>query len=58
MVVPDKLAVLAADFPDPLPRMGEAPAAMLAARPELDLLYPVAELAAVPGAPICGPTCT
>jgi alginate O-acetyltransferase complex protein AlgJ len=49
LVVPDKLAVLAADFPDPLPRMAEAPAAMLAARPELDLLYPVAELAAVPG---------
>jgi alginate O-acetyltransferase complex protein AlgJ len=48
LVVPDKLAVLAADFPDPLPRMAEAPAAMLAARPELDLLYPVVELAAVP----------
>ncbi len=49
VVVPDKLAVLATDFPDPLPRMAEAPAAMLAASPELDLLYPVAELAAVPG---------
>jgi SAM-dependent methyltransferase len=49
VVVPDKLAVFAADFPDPLPRMAEAPAAVLAARPELDLLYPVAELAAVGG---------
>ena len=49
VVVPDKLAVMPADFPDPLPRMAHAPAAVLAARPELDLLYPVAELAAVPG---------
>jgi hypothetical protein len=49
VIVPDKLGVMVADFPDPLPRMAEAPAAMLAARPELDLLYPVTELAAVPG---------
>jgi hypothetical protein len=49
VIVPDKLGVMVADFPDPLPRMAEAPAAMLAGRPELGLLYPVAELAAVPG---------
>jgi alginate O-acetyltransferase complex protein AlgJ len=49
VIVPDKLGVMAADFPEALPRMGRAPAAVLAARPELDLLYPVAELAAVPG---------
>ncbi len=49
VIVPDKLGVIAAEFPDPLPRMAQAPAAVLAARPELGLLYPVAELAAVPG---------
>jgi alginate O-acetyltransferase complex protein AlgJ len=49
VVVPDKLAVIPAEFPEPLPQMSQAPAAMLAARPELELIYPVAELAAVPG---------
>ncbi len=49
VVVPDKLAVLPAEFPEPLPHLARAPAAVLAARPELELLYPVAELAAVPG---------
>lgn len=49
LIVPDKLPVLADAFPDPLPLAAEAPAAVLAARPELGLLYPVAELAAVAG---------
>ena len=49
LIVPDKLPVLAADFPGPLPAAASAPAARLAARPELGLLYPVAALAAVPG---------
>jgi alginate O-acetyltransferase complex protein AlgJ len=49
VIVPDKLGVMATDFPDALPHMAQAPAAVLAARPELGLLYPVAELAAVPG---------
>jgi alginate O-acetyltransferase complex protein AlgJ len=47
LIVPDKLGVMAADFPDALPHIAQAPAAVLAARPELGLLYPVAELAAV-----------
>ncbi len=48
LIVPDKLPVLADAFPDALPSAAEAPAAVLAARPELGLLYPVAELTAVP----------
>jgi alginate O-acetyltransferase complex protein AlgJ len=49
VIVPDKLGVVGAHFPDDLPGVAQAPAAVLAARPELGLLYPVAELAAVPG---------
>jgi hypothetical protein len=49
VIVPDKLAVVGAHFPEELPRLTQAPAAVLAARPELGLLYPVAELAAVSG---------
>jgi alginate O-acetyltransferase complex protein AlgJ len=49
VIVPDKLAVLAAEFPEALPRRAEAPAAVLTARPELKLLYPLTELAEVPG---------
>jgi hypothetical protein len=49
LIVPDKLGVLAAEFPEVLPHMAEAPGVVLAARPELKLLYPVTELAAVPG---------
>ncbi|WP_324910980.1 hypothetical protein [Baekduia sp.] len=49
LIVPDKLPVLADLFPEPLPGIADVPAARLAARPELGLLYPVAELAAVPG---------
>ena len=47
VIVPDKLGVVGAHFPDELPCMAQAPAAVLAARPELGLLYPAAELAAV-----------
>jgi alginate O-acetyltransferase complex protein AlgJ len=47
LIVPDKLPVLAGAFPEALPSAAAAPAAVLAARPELGLSYPVAELAAV-----------
>jgi SAM-dependent methyltransferase len=48
LIVPDKLPVLPERFPDPLPAAAGAPAPVLASRPELGLLYPTAELAAVP----------
>ncbi|HEV7493821.1 alginate O-acetyltransferase AlgX-related protein [Baekduia sp.] len=49
LIVPDKLPVLADAFPEAFPLASAAPAAVLAARPDLGLLYPVVELAAVPG---------
>src|SRR5215218_923176 len=49
MIVPDKLGVVGAHFPEALAGVTQAPAAVLASRPELGLLYPVTELAAVPG---------
>lgn len=47
LIVPDKLQVLADRFTEPLPRAADVPAARLARRADLGLLYPVAELAAV-----------
>ena len=49
LIIPDKLPVMPERFPDPLPGAAGAPAPVLAGRPELGLLYPTAELAAVPG---------
>jgi alginate O-acetyltransferase complex protein AlgJ len=48
LIVPDKLAVLADQGPGDFQRLGEPPAARLAADPRLDrIVYPVAELSAV-----------
>jgi alginate O-acetyltransferase complex protein AlgJ len=49
LIVPDKLRVLAEHFPEALPADARPPAAVLAADPGLEILYPVDELRAVAG---------
>lgn len=44
LVVPDKLAVYEDRYPEPLERRGPRPAEQLLAAPELEVLYPLAEL--------------
>jgi alginate O-acetyltransferase complex protein AlgJ len=46
LVVPDKLAVYEERYPEPLEKVGPRPIERLLAAPELDLLYPLAELRA------------
>lgn len=48
-VVPDKLTVMRSAFPEDLPDGARPPAALLAARADLGLLYPVEALRSVPG---------
>jgi alginate O-acetyltransferase complex protein AlgJ len=46
LVVPDKLAVYEERYPEPLDKVGPRPIERLLAVPELELLYPLAELRA------------
>jgi hypothetical protein len=46
MVVPDKLAVYEDRYPEPLVKIGPRPVEHLLAEPDLDVLYPLAELSA------------
>jgi alginate O-acetyltransferase complex protein AlgJ len=48
IVVPDKLALAGGRFPEELPADARPPAARLAADADLDLVFPTAELEAVP----------
>lgn len=46
LVVPDKLAVYEDHYPEPLEKVGPRPVERLLAEPELEVLYPLAELSA------------
>lgn len=46
LVVPDKLAIYEERYPEPLEKVGPRPVERLLAVPELELLYPLAELRA------------
>ncbi len=50
LVVPDKLAVYEGNYPEPLDRVGPRPVERLLAAPELQVVYPLAELQAVAAA--------
>jgi alginate O-acetyltransferase complex protein AlgJ len=49
LVVPDKLAVYEERYPEPLDKVGPRPVERLLGLPELELLYPLAELRAAAG---------
>jgi alginate O-acetyltransferase complex protein AlgJ len=50
MMVPDKLAVYEERYPEPLEKVGPRPVERLLSLPELELLYPLAELRAAAAA--------
>jgi alginate O-acetyltransferase complex protein AlgJ len=49
MVVPDKLAIYEDRYPEPLEKVGPRPVERLLADPDLEVLYPLAELSATAG---------